>query len=123
MTYFYRKNKVRKGKLPGPWKSFIFSERVQYGGASWEHVEELRWLEQEGKDVGRAGSRNGSIRGVVRNSMVGGVGCSTGTRNDIHGGAGKAIRAGGVNGGSVRGSARDSTGVMVRERSVRRSYI
>lgn len=41
-TYFGRKRKVRKGQYPGPWRSFIYSEKVQYGGASRSEVEMLK---------------------------------------------------------------------------------
>jgi uncharacterized membrane protein YqaE (UPF0057 family) len=41
-TYFWRKRKVRKGRYPGDWKSGIFAEKVQNGGASDRKVEALR---------------------------------------------------------------------------------
>src|SRR6266498_2586947 len=48
LTYFNRKRKVRKGRYPGDWKAFIYSTKVQNGGASDREVRRLAKLE-EGK--------------------------------------------------------------------------
>lgn len=45
-TYFNRKRKVRKGVFPGKHRGFIYSERVQNGGASAREVEKLRKQQQ-----------------------------------------------------------------------------
>ena len=63
-TFFNRKRKVRKGKWPGPWRSGIFSENVQNGGASWDRVDMLR-EDEEMKRLGKLekrASRRGSVR-------------------------------------------------------------
>jgi uncharacterized membrane protein YqaE (UPF0057 family) len=55
MTYFGRKNKVRKGKYPGEPRPMIYCERVQNGGASRREIQKLReeWIvEKEMKEAG-----------------------------------------------------------------------
>jgi len=45
-TYFHRKNKVKKGRYPGDWRQFIYSAKVQNGGASDREVRRLAKMEE-----------------------------------------------------------------------------
>ncbi|MCJ1306910.1 hypothetical protein MMC25_000554 [Agyrium rufum] len=100
-TYFHRRKKVRKGRWPGPWKSFIYSEKVQVGGATREQVKVLKWEMEEEKRRKAEKRGTGSWR-------------SFGSRG---GGGGKAM----TGTGSVRreGSLGRTTSVR-REGSLRR---
>lgn len=51
-TYFGRKKKVRKGKYPGDWRRMIYSEKVQYGGATRQEYKQLKWEKEHGKKEG-----------------------------------------------------------------------
>ena len=51
-TYFGRKKKVRKGKYPGDWRGMIYSEKVQYGGATKQEYKQLKWEKENGKTGG-----------------------------------------------------------------------
>lgn len=70
MTYFHRKSKVRKGKYPGPWRSFIYSEKVQNGGASAREVRKLKEAQETGGTgiVRKLSGRSG--RSKVRGEMT-----------------------------------------------------
>lgn len=60
-VYFNRKNRVRKGRLPGKRRGLIYSEKVQNGGASRRQLEDIRLLgkERSGRnDVQTAHFRN-----------------------------------------------------------------
>ncbi|KAL9621377.1 MAG: hypothetical protein Q9160_004137 [Pyrenula sp. 1 TL-2023] len=70
MTYFHRKSKVRKGQWPGPWKSFIYSEKVQNGGASASQVRKLKQA-QQAEGTGEKLVRRLSGRSNGRSSSVG----------------------------------------------------
>lgn len=51
-TYFHRKSKVKKGRYPGGRKRGIYSEQVWNGGASNEHVRELKRRERRRDEEG-----------------------------------------------------------------------
>ncbi|KAI1848697.1 hypothetical protein JX265_005676 [Neoarthrinium moseri] len=64
-VYFHRKNKVRKGRLPGRRRGLIYSEKVQNGGATQGQLNDLKVLEQDrarpmdGKKVQREWRKTG----------------------------------------------------------------
>ncbi|KAI4595926.1 hypothetical protein KJ359_006217 [Pestalotiopsis sp. 9143b] len=60
-VYFGRKNKVRKGRLPGPRRDFIYSEKVQRGGASQAQLDDIKAAESQ-----RAARSSSSARKVQR---------------------------------------------------------
>ena len=71
-----RKRKVKNGRWPGPPRSFIYSEKVNNGGASNREVRELKALRDAGLEkegvLSRVGSRlSGSrSRSQSRNRVV-----------------------------------------------------
>lgn len=46
-VYFNRKNKVRKGRWPGKRRAFIYSEKVQRGGATQAQLDEIKAMEHQ----------------------------------------------------------------------------
>src|ERR1700753_3514301 len=67
MTYFSRKNEIRKGQYPGKWRPMIYSDKVQNGGATSSEVRQFK-RERDIKKYEKAArrKRGGRVRGFVR---------------------------------------------------------
>ncbi|KAI0129807.1 hypothetical protein BJ170DRAFT_617659 [Xylariales sp. AK1849] len=61
-VYFGRKKKVRKGRWPGARRGFIYSEKVQSGGATRREMNDIRMLEDQRRSQTEAKKVTGDWR-------------------------------------------------------------